>query len=79
MTRTQTLLDEDLMRAAQILEDTARELKASNAVGDRQWVAPPEYAELMEKDRDDYDEMLRLAGVLRRHAIMDFTSGGGKV
>ena len=33
MTHTPILLDEDLVRAAQILEETAHAIKLSNAVG----------------------------------------------
>ena len=63
MTRTPILLDEDLVRAAQILEETAGEIKRSNAVGDRQWIGDPA---LVKKDRADHDEMLRIARRFRR-------------
>ena len=58
MTRIPTLLDEDLVRAAQILEETARAIKLTNAVGKTEWVGPPE---LVKKDRAAHDEMLRIA------------------
>jgi len=65
MSRTQILLDEDLVRAAQILEETARSIKLSNAVGKTEWVGPPE---LVKKDRADHDEMLRIARRFRNIA-----------
>jgi len=63
MTRTPILLDEDLVRAAEILEETAGEIKRSNAVGDRQWIGDPD---LVKKDLADHDEMLRIARRFRR-------------
>ena len=65
MTRTPILLDEDLVRAAQILEETARAIKLSNSVGNLHWVGPPE---LVKNDRAAHDEMMRIATVLRKHA-----------
>ena len=63
MTRTPILLDEDLLRAAEILEETARAIKLSNAVGKIEWVGPPD---LVKKDRADHAEMLRIARRFRR-------------
>ena len=63
MTRTPILLDEDLGRAAQILEETAHAIKLSNSVGKTYWVGPPA---LVKKDRADHDEMLRIARRFRR-------------
>jgi len=63
MTHTPTLLDEDLVRAAQILEETAHAIRLSNAVGKVQWVGPPT---LVKNDRADHDEMLRIARRFRR-------------
>jgi len=63
MTRTPTLLDGDLVRGAEILEETARAIKMSNSVGDLHWVGPPV---LVKKDRADHDEMLRIARRFRR-------------
>jgi len=65
VTRTPILLDEDLIRAAEILEETAGEIKRSNAIGARQWIGDPD---LVKKDRDDHDEMLRIARHFRRVA-----------
>lgn len=69
-----TTLHQDLSRAAILLEEFAHELKRSNAVGNRQWVAAPEYKDEVAKDRADHDEMLRLAGVLRRYAAYLYLS-----
>jgi len=66
MTRPPHLLDADLLRAAQILEETATAIKESNAVGDHQWAATSLDAALVAKDRADHDEMMRIARRFRR-------------
>ena len=64
MRRQPHLLDEDLVRAAEILEQYARELKASHTVRGA-W--PKTTAEDL-RAKDDHDECLRIARRFRKVA-----------